>query len=85
VEATTRLEVGLVTELNEKASTIRRLKPELVKPCHIKAVHTLVPLNDAVEEAKRHDVWVLAWKEELSPLDPHNQHFKPSIISYPAL
>jgi len=71
VEAATRLGVKLVNEVNRKADIIRHRKPELVKPRFIKAVYTLVPLNDAVEEAKKQGVWVLTWKEELTPLVIH--------------
>jgi len=71
VEAATRLGVKLVNEVNRKADIIRHRKPELVKPRFIKAVYILVPLNDAVEEAKKQGVWVLTWKEELTPLVIH--------------
>jgi len=71
VEAATRLGVKLVNEVNRKADIIRHRKPELVKQRFIKAVYTLVPLNDAVEEAKKQGVWVLTWKEELTPLVIH--------------
>ncbi len=71
VEASTRFGVKLVEEVTRKADLIRRLRPELVRPRLIKTIYTLVPLNDAVEEARRQGVWVLTWKEELTPLVIH--------------
>ncbi|MEM3656444.1 MAG: hypothetical protein QXP58_08030 [Thermoprotei archaeon] len=70
-EATTRLGVRLILEVDEKVDLIRRLRPDLVRPKLIKVVYTIVPLGDAIQEAKRRGVWVLTWKEELSPLVVH--------------
>jgi regulator of replication initiation timing len=72
-EATTRLGVRLVDEVDEKVELIRRLRPSLVKPRLIKVAYTIVALDEAVEEAKRRGIWVLTWKDELSPLIVHNE------------
>jgi hypothetical protein len=68
VEIATRLGVKLIEEVDEKVNLIKRLRPELVRKRLIKAVYTIVPLKDAIEEAKNKGVWVLTWKEELTPL-----------------
>ena len=72
VEAATRLGVKLVTEVDEKVDLIRQHRPDLVGKRLIKAVYTVVPLQDAVEEAKNKGVWVLTWREELTPLVVHS-------------
>jgi hypothetical protein len=71
VETATKLGVKLIEEVDEKVNLIKRLRPELVRKRLIKAVYTIVPLKDAIEEAKNKGVWVLTWKEELTPLIVH--------------
>jgi regulator of replication initiation timing len=73
-EATTRLGVRLVDEIDEKVDLVRRLRPNLVKPNLIKVAYTIVALDEAIEEAKRKGVWVLTWKDELSPLVVHTEN-----------
>ncbi|PSO04833.1 hypothetical protein B9Q12_01715 [Candidatus Marsarchaeota G2 archaeon ECH_B_SAG-G06] len=72
VEAATRLGVKLVTEVDEKVDLISQHRPDLVGKRLIKAAYTVVPLQDAVEEAKNKGVWVLTWREELTPLVIHS-------------
>ncbi|PSN92282.1 hypothetical protein B9Q08_01545 [Candidatus Marsarchaeota G2 archaeon ECH_B_SAG-M15] len=70
-EATTRLGKRLVIELDEKVEYIMRKKPELLKPRYVKVIYTIVALGEAIEEAKQRGIWVLTWKEELTPITVH--------------
>ncbi len=71
-EATTRLGIKLVDELEEKARIIKELRPELVRPKLIKVIYTIVATESAIELARKYGIWILNWKEDLSPRVIHS-------------
>jgi len=66
-EATVRLGTGLIQELEEKIEALKRMKPELIKPKMMKVVYTDYAVPSALELAKKHDIWVLNWRSNLTP------------------
>ena len=67
-EATVRLGLGLIDELEEKIDFIKRRKPELLRPKLIKVIYTDYAIPSALEEAKRRKIWVLKWSGDLTPM-----------------
>ncbi|MEM3368723.1 MAG: hypothetical protein QXP88_01340 [Thermoproteota archaeon] len=70
-EVTTRLGTKLVNELEEKIQQIKKSKPELIKPKMIKLIYTIMATQEAIEKAKEYGIWVLNWKEDLTPPQTH--------------
>ncbi|MEM0053774.1 MAG: hypothetical protein QXL89_06285 [Nitrososphaeria archaeon] len=70
-EVTTRLGTKLVNELEEKIQQIKKSKPELLKPKMIKLIYTIMATQEAIEKAKEYGIWVLNWKEDLTPPQTH--------------
>ena len=66
-EATVRLGIGLVDELEEKVELVKGKKPELTRPKMIKVIYTDYATPAALEEAKKHKIWVLKWSGDLTP------------------
>jgi chromosome segregation ATPase len=66
-EATVRLGVSLVEELEEKIELIRKEKPELLKPKLIKVIYADYSVTRALELASNYNIWVLNWKGDLTP------------------
>jgi chromosome segregation ATPase len=66
-EATVRLGVSLVEELEEKIELIRKEKPELLKPKLIKVIYADYSVPRALELASNYNIWVLNWKGDLTP------------------
>ncbi|MEM3884737.1 MAG: hypothetical protein QXG77_03410 [Nitrososphaerota archaeon] len=58
-EATVRLGVGLLDELLKKIEFVKSKKPELIKPKIIKVIYTDYATPEALEYAKKNNVWVL--------------------------
>jgi len=69
-EATVRFGSSMIDELNQKVELIKRSRPDLVRPKLIKAVYTIISVGDAAKKAEEQNIWVLTWKEELTPLKP---------------
>lgn len=67
-EATVRLGTRLVEELEEKIDTMKRMRPEMVKPKMIKVVYTDYAVPSALQLAKDYGVWVLNWRGDLTPM-----------------
>ncbi len=70
-EATVRLGVKVLVDLEEKIDLIRKMRPELLKPRLIKVVYTDYALPSALEYAKAQGIWVLKWSGDLTPLMIH--------------
>jgi chromosome segregation ATPase len=66
-EATVRLGVSLVEELEEKIELIRKERPELLKPKLIKVIYADYSVTRALELASNYNIWVLNWKGDLTP------------------
>jgi len=66
-EATVRLGVSLVEELEEKIELIKKEKPELLKPKLIKVIYADYSVPRALELASNYNIWVLNWKGDLTP------------------
>jgi len=71
-EATVRLGVKLLNELEEKVDLIRARKPDLLRPKLIKVVYADYVIPSALEEAKANGVWVLKWSGDLTPRVIHS-------------
>jgi len=71
-EATVRLGVKLLVELEEKVDFIRARKPDLLRPKLIKVVYADYVIPSALEEAKGKGVWVLKWSGDLTPRVIHS-------------
>ncbi|MEM3742239.1 MAG: hypothetical protein QXU28_04080 [Nitrososphaerota archaeon] len=65
--ATVRLGVGLLDELLKKIEFVKSKKPELIKPKIIKVIYTDYATPEALEYAKKNNVWVLKWSGDLTP------------------
>jgi len=70
-EATVRLGVKLLQELEEKVNHMRERRPDLLRPKVIKVIYTDNAIPSALEEAKAKGVWVLKWSGDLTPRTIH--------------
>jgi len=66
-EATVRLGVSLVEELEEKIELIKKEKPELLRPKLIKVIYADYSVPRSLELASNYNIWVLNWKGDLTP------------------
>jgi hypothetical protein len=66
-EAAVRLGPGLVDELLRKISDIRAKKPELLRPRLLKVIYADYASPDALDYAKKNNVWILKWSGNLTP------------------
>lgn len=66
-EATVRLGVRLIDELEEKIAFLRSRRPDLLRRRIIKVVYADHAPPSALEEAKRRGVWILKWSGDLTP------------------
>jgi len=66
-EATVRLGVRLIDELEEKIAFLRSRRPDLLRRRIIKVVYADYAPPSALEEAKRRGVWILKWSGDLTP------------------
>ena len=66
-EATVRLGVRLIDELEEKIAFLRSRRPDLLRRRIIKVVYADYAPPSAFEEAKRRGVWILKWSGDLTP------------------
>jgi len=66
-EATVRLGVSLVEELEEKIELIKKEKPEVFKLKLIKVIYADYSVPRALELASNYNIWVLNWKGDLTP------------------
>jgi len=71
-EATVRLSVKLLEELEEKIDYIRGRKPDLLKPRMIKVVYVDYAVPSALEKARDKGIWVLKWSGDLTPRVIHS-------------
>ena len=71
-EATVRLEVKLLEELEEKIDYLRGRRPDLLRPRLIKVVYVDYAVPLALEKAKAMGVWVLKWSGDLTPRVIHS-------------
>ncbi|MEM3045157.1 MAG: hypothetical protein QXV77_06665 [Candidatus Bathyarchaeia archaeon] len=70
-EATVRLGVRLLDELEDKINYLRLNRPELLRPRLIKAVYTDYAPPAALESARERGIWVLKWSGDLTPKKIH--------------
>jgi hypothetical protein len=66
-EATVRLGVKLLDELEEKIVSIKERRPDLLRPKLIKVVYADYAIPLALDEARARGVWVLKWSGDLTP------------------
>ena len=66
-EATVRLGVKLLDELERKIDYVKKRRPELLRPRLIKVVYTDYAVPSALERARDRGVWVLKWSGDLTP------------------
>ncbi|MFN3622372.1 MAG: hypothetical protein ACK4TI_05725 [Nitrososphaerales archaeon] len=66
-EATVRLGVKLIDELEDKIDLMRSKRPDLLKPKLIKVVYADYAVPSALEYAKAKGIWVLKWSGDLTP------------------
>ncbi len=66
-EATVRLGVRLIDELEEKIAFLRSRRPDLLRRRIIKVVYADYAPPSALEEAKRRGVWILKWSGDFTP------------------
>jgi chromosome segregation ATPase len=66
-EATVRLGPGLVDELLRKISDIKVKKPELLRPRLLKVIYADYASPDALDYARKNNVWILKWSGNLTP------------------
>jgi len=66
-EATVRLGVILVEKLEGKVRDLQRLYPEYLRDKTVKVIYTLVATPQALELARKRGIWVLTWREDLTP------------------
>ena len=66
-EATVRLGIRLIDELEEKIRIMKDKKPELLRSKIIKVIYADYALPNAIEEAKRRKIWLLKWSGDLTP------------------
>ena len=66
-EASTRVGVGVVRSLDEKLTELGRRYPECLRRRVLKVVYTIWATEDAVEEAKKRNIWLLKALEDLTP------------------
>jgi len=71
-EATVRLGVKLLEELEEKIDYIRGRKPDLLKPRMIKVVYVDYAVPSALEKARDRGIWVVKWSGDLTPRVIHS-------------
>jgi len=71
-EATVRLGVKLLDELEEKIAYIRGRRPDLLKPKLIKVVYADYAVPSALEKARDKGVWVVKWSGDLTPRIIHS-------------
>jgi len=71
-EATVRLDVKLLDELEEKIAYIRGRRPDLLKPKLIKVVYADYAVPSALEKARDKGVWVVKWSGDLTPRIIHS-------------
>jgi len=71
-EATVRLGVKLLDELEEKIDYIRGRRPDLLRPRLIKVIYTDYATPSALEGAKDKGIWVLKWSGDLTPRIIHS-------------
>jgi len=68
-EATVRLGPGLVDELLSKISDVRVKKPDLLRPRLLKVIYADYATPDALEHARKNNVWVLKRSGDLTPIE----------------
>jgi len=66
-EATVRLGVKLLDELEEKIVSIKERRPDLLRPKLIKVVYADYAIPLALDEARARGIWVLKWSGDLTP------------------
>jgi hypothetical protein len=70
-EATVRLGVKLLDELEEKIVSIKERRPDLLRPKLIKVVYADYAIPLALDEARARGIWVLKWSGDLTPRAIH--------------
>jgi len=66
-EATVRLGINLIHELEEKIEILKRMKPELIRSKIVKVIYADYATPAAVKLARERGIWVLSWKEDATP------------------
>ena len=67
-EATVRLGIKLIEELEGKIEDLRRVRPNLLRPKIIKVIYADYAVPSALEAARERGIWVLKWSGDLTPI-----------------
>ncbi|GAB6945544.1 hypothetical protein [Vulcanisaeta sp. JCM 14467] len=67
-DATLDLRVNKVRELIKAIDELRSRYPQYLRPRVIKVLYCMRYVPEAIDEARKNGVWVLTWREELTPL-----------------
>lgn len=66
-DATLDLRIGRIEELIKVVNELRNKSPQYLRPRVIKVLYCMRYVPEAIEEAKKNNIWVLTWREELTP------------------
>ena len=67
-EATIRLGIKLIEELEGKIEYLRRVRPNLLRPKIIRVIYADYAVPSALEAARERGIWVLKWSGDLTPI-----------------
>ena len=59
--------VNKVRELIEAINELRSGYPQYLRPRSLRSLYCIRYVPEAIEEARRSGIWVLTWREELTP------------------
>jgi len=65
-EASTRIGVGILRSVDEKLIELTRKYPDRVRRRVLKVIYTMWATEDAINEAKRRNIWLLTATEDLT-------------------
>ncbi|MFP3227244.1 MAG: hypothetical protein RXQ71_00390 [Caldisphaera sp.] len=66
-EATVRLGIGLIEELERKIEKIKEKRQDLIRKKMIKLIYVDIATPDSIELAKKNGVWILTVKGDITP------------------
>jgi len=66
-EATVRLGIGLIEELERKIEKIKEKRQDLIRKKMIKLIYVDIATPDSIELAKKNGVWLLTVKGDITP------------------
>ncbi|MGC9182782.1 hypothetical protein [Caldisphaera sp.] len=66
-EATVRLGVGLIDEMERKIEKVKEKRPDLIRKRMIKLIYVDIATPDSIELAKKKGIWILTVKGDITP------------------